>query len=195
MEPVFRSYLPFPKLDGWYAKQFQFWDQAGGKAKPVSKFEYVKARCTVDGAKKELWLPATRTYLYFFVLSGAILDTEALQKHRKGDPFPEIAVKQISIKEVFGVVAFIRFHHGETDADGFTAVPDPSHSSLKDTNSAFIKGKFSNAYSALRDEFNKAYQSTDTLHVRWASTGYAEMSGEDTYIKAGGHKILVEGLG
>lgn len=79
----------------------------------------------VTGTGKKLFRYADRQQLYLVVLFGAFFDT---QKRQASNPFPEVAVKRIPIRDILGSLSFVRVFDGLQESQGFTAHYDQAKS-------------------------------------------------------------------
>jgi hypothetical protein len=202
LEADWKKVVSFPRLcdlHGWPGDLFA---KSSGKVQPFSAlsvadqkkvstwFDWgwmLPAQCMVDGklSSQPVLLPAVRTYLFLLILGGVVINTNAIQG--KGDSFPEVGVKRLSLRNIYGAVEVVRFHHGEDDGDGYTGFVV---SSQKVTNQARTK-RFQRTEKQLEASFNGIANHMGPMHLGWAASGFATVQAE---YKMLGKKLLVVGF-
>ncbi len=184
-----KSYLPFPKVEKTlHAGLFD----KSARAPISSKYSEKFAMCKVGGLTKSVKLPVTETWLYMFLLTGLVIETNRIQSELLGgkDAFPEEGVQEIPLADIFGAVKFYRFHHGPDDEHGFTAVPEPG-ALIHFRNPFFQETKYSKkGFEMLLREFSGAPQSKP-VSVKWTANGYADIPGKFTFK---GEELEIVGL-
>ena len=162
----------FPKVEDMLATLFNGHeikpgDTVDGLAKPFKD----KLCKVVTGTGKKEFRYADRQQLYLVLLFGHFFDT---QKRQSGNPFPEVAVKQIPVKNILGSLSFVRVFNGLHEAEGFTAFYDAKNSKgpSMERIQAFA-GEQSLArtlWPKLQEEWNKIVTSMP-YHARWTGSG------------------------
>jgi hypothetical protein len=132
------------------------------------------AQCKVAGkvSGKPVLLPAVRTYLYLMILGGVVISTNAIQG--KGDSFPEVGVRSLPLKHIYGAVEVVRFHHGDDDGDGYTAFV----TSVEMVQNEGRTKRFERTENDLKTAFNGIAKQLGALNLRWASDGCAAVEAE-----------------
>lgn len=169
--------MPFDKLSATDQKQVDQWFRWGWM---------LPAQCMVDGKlnSRPVLLPAVRTYLYLMILGGVVLNTNKVQG--KGG-FPEVGVKSLSLRNIYGAVEVVRFYHGGDDPAGYTGFVASSQTV---TNQARTK-----RFQAIEKQLEAAYadlqRQMGPLHLAWAANGSATVPAGYSYR---GKKMLVVGV-
>ncbi len=184
-----KSYLPFPKVERTLAAELF---SASSRAPLSSKYSEKYAMCKVGGISRSIKLPVTETWLYMFLLTGLVVETNRIQAELLGgkDSFPEEGVQEIPMADIFGAIKFYRFHHGPDDEDGFTAVP-ASGGVLQFRNPFFQESKYSKkGFDKLLAAFSEA-PGSGPVSLRWTASGYAAIPSK---FRFRGDEIEVTGL-
>ena len=203
LQADWRKVISFPRLCdtlayGWPADLFQ---KTGGTVKPFAKLSkddqqkvaklfkeswMLPAQCMVDGQlqSQPVLLPSMRTYLYLLILGGVVINTNAIQG---SGGFPEVGVKRLALKNIYGAVEVVRFHHGGDDPDGYTAF-------VVGTQMVENQGRtkrFQATESQLKVAFDSIGKQMGALNLAWASEGCTPVPAEFTYM---GRRVKVIGF-
>lgn len=162
--------------------------------KDANKVLDVEAQCLVNGKPAIRTLKATISWVYMFLISGIVLNTEGVQRAKGAPTFPEKGMKEIPVNNIFGAVQFIRFHHGNGKDAGLTAIP------IKESVTESVSGRFSvksrygdDLYRKLSLIFSDTIIGNKPLSVRWTPTGYAPINSKFKF-NGQGDEIEVQSL-
>jgi len=166
-----KAYLPFPLMRDY-------------PNKIVKKKILVK---TGSNQYKPVTLPVSYTWLYLFVMADLLaLKTGAMGTHYGEKAYPEIGVGEIPIGNVYGAVKFARVFHkavpadlnaqtgGELDEAGFSAFPVASLAPPQTDFAYSQQSPLPPGVLQVRKAFS-AVLHTAPVHVRWTSTGFADV--------------------
>jgi hypothetical protein len=189
LESNWKKVISFPRLcdlHGWPADLFTrsarairpFSSLTAADQKKVGEwFSWgwmLPAQCMVDGklSSEPVLLPAVRTYLYLLILGGVVINTNAIQG--KGDSFPEVGVRSLPLKHIYGAIEVVRFHHGADDGAGYTAFV-VSAQTVKNQGRT---SRFEQTEKRLEAAFNDIGKQIGALNLRWAADGCAVVEPE-----------------
>jgi hypothetical protein len=181
IESDWRKVISFPRLcdlHGWPAK---FFAKSSGALLPFDKIGvedrkqlekwfswgwFLPAQCMIDGklASKPVLLPAVRTNLYLLILGGVVINTNKIQG---AGAFPEVGVKSLKLRNIYGAVEVVRFYHGGDDPAGYTAFVVGG---TKVPNEGRTK-RFKATEKQLDAAFSDLERQLGPMHLAWASTG------------------------
>lgn len=200
IESDWRKVISFPRLCDLHEWPADLFARGSGSLQPFDKLSPVDqkkvsdwykwgwmlpALCLIDGKtpSRPVLLPAVRTNLYLLILGGVVLNTNKVQGK---EGFPEVGVKSLSLRNIYGAIEVVRFYHGGDDPHGYTAFVVGGEKVANEGRSKRFQATEKQLEAAYRD----LERQIGSLNMAWAANGSTTVPASFTYM---GRKLQVIG--